>query len=144
MDHSVSHSIAFIHRNNFMFLSRQLEAYNIGPGQFPFLMMLFHRDGMRQEDMGRLRGLTRASCTRALQKLETEGYVNRQKDPGDGRAYRVYLTEKGRRIQDVIYRLDSLRHETLLAGFSDTDKAVLEGLLERMVSNIRGERHEPS
>ena len=81
----------------------ELEVYRIGSGQYDFLMVLYHKDGISQENLARMLKVSKATSTRAIQNLEKEGYVYRQRDKDDLRAYKVYLTEKGKEMRGVIF-----------------------------------------
>ena len=60
------------------------------------LSMLGKKDGISQGDMCQRFGLDPSRLTRLSQALEREGMIRRERDPGDNRVVRVYLTEKGR------------------------------------------------
>jgi MarR family 2-MHQ and catechol resistance regulon transcriptional repressor len=55
--------------------------------------------------------LDKSTTSRAVGSLEERGYVKRSHDPADGRAVRIEVTAKGRRLHDRI--LDDLYQETL-------------------------------
>jgi DNA-binding MarR family transcriptional regulator len=61
-----------------------------------------------------------------VQNLEKEDYVYRQRDEDDLRAYRVYLTEKGKKTRDVgleklIYFVDILLSDLHLKKMKFSD-----------------------
>jgi DNA-binding MarR family transcriptional regulator len=95
-------SIAHIYRSHLTYMAKELEAYHVGSGQFEFLLILYHRDGVSQETLAKILKVSKATSTRAIQSLEKEGYVYRQRDENDLRAYRVYLTEKGKEMRGII------------------------------------------
>ncbi len=96
--------IAQIYRSNLVFMTRGLEAYRIRSGQFEFLIVLYHKDGVSQETLAKLLKVSKATSARAIQNLEKEGYVYRERDESDLRAYRVYLTEKGKKMRNIIFK----------------------------------------
>ncbi len=49
--------------------------------------------------------MDKATAARATKKLESTGYVYRQQDPGDKRAYRVFVTEKGRNLEEKMMKI---------------------------------------
>jgi DNA-binding MarR family transcriptional regulator len=118
---------------------KELETYRIGSGQFDFLMVLYHRDGISQEALARILKVSKATSTRAIQSLEKEGYVYRQKDESDLRAYRVYLTERGKKIRYVILEKLNLFVDTLLSDFTSEEKEVFRQLIQRAAFRL----HEP-
>ena len=99
-------------------MAKELEAYRIGSGQFEFLIVLYHRDGISQETLAKILKVSKATSTRAIQSLEKEGYVYRQRDESDLRAYRVYLTEKGKEMRGVIFEKLVSFMDTLFSDFT--------------------------
>jgi DNA-binding MarR family transcriptional regulator len=55
-------------------------------------------DGITQTEVCRRFGEDRSWVTRVAQSLEREGLVLRERDPDDGRAVRLRLTDKGRAL----------------------------------------------
>jgi DNA-binding MarR family transcriptional regulator len=137
--HSLGAMVACLHQHNLRYLSRELEKYGIGGGQFRFLLALYHLEGIRPDDLSRMLMVNRATTTRALQRLEDAGYVLRTPDPLDRRALKVNLTEKGHRMHQFIQQLSKQRSESMLAGFSPEEKAQLRKLMEKAISNCREE-----
>jgi DNA-binding MarR family transcriptional regulator len=74
------------------------------------LVPLFDEDGLRIGEIGRRARLSKPSMTALITQCEAAGLVRRERDPADGRATRVVLTEPGRRFrtvaQDVSRELD--------------------------------------
>ncbi|MEZ5334442.1 MAG: MarR family transcriptional regulator [Methanolobus sp.] len=99
---SIARDISHLFRSINIYISKELEPYGIGSGQFPFFMRLLHNDGVSQETLANLLKYDRATITRSLNKLEQMDYVVRKKGSTDRRAYRVYLTEKGHDMKPVL------------------------------------------
>ena len=75
--------------------------------------------------------LSKQTMTTMVRLVERDGLVDRRPDPDDGRAARVYLTARGRRLEKVVGRalaeLDALVVEQL--GVRGA-KSVTEGLAQ--------------
>lgn len=99
-------------------MTKEFKAYRIGSGQFDFLMVLYRKDGISQENLAKILNVSRAKSTRAIQNLEKESYVYRQRDENDLRAYRVYLTEKGKKVKDIILEKSIFFVDNLLSDFT--------------------------
>jgi len=128
--------ISYLKRSARIYLRNELRPYNLGSGQFPFLMALYYKDGINQEELARNHRYDKATIARAVQKLENEGYVSRQRDPADRRAFLVYLTDKGRQIMPDMKRIASGWQEEMLSGFEEDEQAAVNSFLERMVRNV--------
>ena len=71
--------------------------------------------------------------------MEEQGLVRRESVPGDRRALRVYLTEKGREKQRYVQQVFSDTEEIALRGFDAQERAQLEAFLERIHDNLERE-----
>lgn len=127
--------ISCIYRYTQIFIGKELEHYNIGPGQFPFLIALQHREGATQEWLAHLLHVDKATSARAIKKLIKEGYVKREKDAKDKRKYRIFLTEKGKKMEPVLKEISAEWTAVLLSGFTEDEKDKITGLLKKMVEN---------
>ncbi|KKG08761.1 MarR family winged helix-turn-helix transcriptional regulator [Methanosarcina sp. 2.H.A.1B.4] len=136
-------SIAHIYRSHLAYMAKELEAYRIGSGQFDFLMVLYHRDGISQETLAKILKVSKATSTRAIQSLEKEGYVYRRRDKDDLRAYKVYLTEKGKEIRGVVLEKLISFVDTLLSDFTPEEKEIFRRLIQKAVFNLLEPGFEP-
>lgn len=132
---SIGKWISIIHRYGKVYFEKALKPYNIGSGQFIFLLMLFKKDGISQEAIAEQLRIDKGTTARAIKRLEKEGYVTRKVDPEDKRAYKVYTTQKAVKIQPKIKKILFGWTEILSAGFSEEEKALLLKLLKKMAEN---------
>ncbi|WP_406660215.1 MarR family transcriptional regulator [Methanolobus sp. ZRKC3] len=141
--HTIQESIgkytSHLFRSIQIYVSKELEPYGIGSGQFPFIMRLLHCDGIKQEELASCLKYDRATITRSMNKLEEMGYVSRERDPDDRRAYMVCLTEKGRAMEPVIKDVSSQLNDVLLRGFTEEETMSFISMLMRTVDNISSE-----
>jgi DNA-binding MarR family transcriptional regulator len=74
-------------------------------------------------------GVTAATISIAIDRLETKGYVVRVKDAKDRRRVHVRLTSAGVRVREASSVLDASRVEALVARLTDEERAhAIEGL----------------
>src|SRR5881392_2284356 len=74
-------------------------------------------------------GVTAATMSIAIDRLEKKGYVVRLKDAKDRRRVHVRLTTAGVRVREASSVLDPSRVEALVARLSDEERArAIEGL----------------
>ncbi len=74
-------------------------------------------------------GVTPATMSIALDRLERKGYAARVKDAKDRRRVHVRLTTAGVRVREANSVLDASRVEALVARLSDEERALaIEGL----------------
>lgn len=100
------------------------------------LMELAQKDGRTQLDLVRATHLKAPTISVALQKLEKDGYVSRRPDEYDLRATRVFLTEKGRALDNKIRRQFMAETKEALKNLSATENDTLMRLLTKIKNNL--------
>ena len=69
------------------------------------LIPLFEEDGLRLGELARRAKISKQTMTTMIRLVEKAALVTTRADPEDGRATRVYLTEKSRRFRPVAERV---------------------------------------
>ena len=100
------------------------------------LMELARRDGRTQLDLVHATHLKAPTISVALQKLEKEGYVSRRPDEYDLRATRVFLTEKGRELDNKIRRRIYEEESAAMKNLTDSECETLMRLLTKIQNNL--------
>lgn len=134
-DSSIGRWISILYRYRLNYLGKRLEPYNIGSGQHLFLMILSKNDGINQEELSSYLKIDKATTAKAIKKLEEEGYVIRRIDDIDKRAYRVFLTDKGRDVIPIIDEAVKDWEEFITEGFSEKERISVGALLGKMAQN---------
>lgn len=97
---------------------------------------LAREDGCSQLDLVHRTHLKAPTVSVTLKRLEEEALVRRENDPMDLRVTRVFLSETGRRHNQLVReRIETLDGE-LMQGFSKEETDTLLHFLERMRDNI--------
>jgi DNA-binding MarR family transcriptional regulator len=103
----------------------------IRPSYGSALLPLFEEDGLRMGELARRSRLSKQTMTELVRRLERDGLVERRRDPSDGRASLLFLTERSRDFEPtaaavlgeldrlVRLRLDSDRVEQLKAALRE-------------------------
>jgi len=93
------------------------------------LAHLDEHDAVRATDLARHMGVTPATMSLAIDRLEHKGYVVRARDGVDRRRVHVRLTSAGVRIREATSVLDPARVEALLTRLTDDEReAAVHGL----------------
>jgi DNA-binding MarR family transcriptional regulator len=132
---SIGKLISCIYRYSHFHIAKKLEIYKIGRGQLSFLMTLYNRDGVSQENIARNLKIDKSTVARAIKKLMEEGYVIKERDTSDRRAYKVFLTEKAKIIKPKIINIVSEWFESLLSDFTEDERKILIIFLKKIVKN---------
>lgn len=100
------------------------------------LMELAKKDGRTQLDLVNATHLKAPTISVALQKMEKDGYVLRKPDEYDLRATRVFLTEKGREIDDRIRKRIHEEEALAMVDLTESEYETLVKLLTKIKSSI--------
>ena len=127
--------ISILYRSSSSYLSKELSRYNIGSGQYIYLIYLSKNDGVTQEEMSQQLCIDKGTTAKAIKKLESEEYIHRVVDKYDKRAYKVFLTSKGQNVLSELFSVLDKWNNILTIDFSEDEKEVALKLLQRMVIN---------
>lgn len=128
--------VSLIYRYSQIFFNAQLKKYNLGSGQYIFLINLFENNGISQEQLSDMVKIDKATTARAVAKLVNENYVIRKVSETDKRAYNIYTTDKADAIKPALFAILDAWNQTMLDGFSKQDRETLLNLIEKVGSNI--------
>lgn len=135
-DDYISRWFSVLHRISISYILRELKEYNIGNGQIMFLLELYYHDGINQGELSSYLNIDGANTTRAIKKLEQEGYVKRIPDESDGRAYKIYLTDKAHEIKDRLFERMRNWDNRLLATLTPEEKQTFSQLLKKVGHSV--------
>ncbi len=113
-----------------------LGRHGVHAGQQFVLACLWHEDGLTPAELARRVGTSPPTITRMVARMEGAGLLERRSDAGDRRLVRVFLTPRGRELEDVLNRELSELSEVALEGLSPTERADLVRYLRKVRENL--------
>lgn len=132
---AISRYISMLYRLNNSYFCRRLEKFGLRGGQQVFLIHILKNPGCSFQELAQAGDFDKATATRAVRKLEEQGYVRLEMDEADKRVRHIYLTEDARQVLDETWRSVENWIEVITEGFTEEEKIIEEQLLERMVKN---------
>jgi DNA-binding MarR family transcriptional regulator len=105
----------------------------VRPSYGSILVPLFEEDGLRLGELARRARLSKQTMTTMVRLLERDGLVTRDRDPLDGRAFRIKLTQKGRRLQPVAAEILEDLDQLTRARIGDRRVAALRKALSELL-----------
>ena len=140
---SLGRLIACLHHQARSYFEKELAPYHLGSGAIPVLKALLHHDGINQQELSAKLHVDKATTTRTITKLVKLGYVRRERDLEDLRAYRLFVTQKARDIAPEIWKILQSWTTILAEGLTDEEKERALSLLHHMRNNaLRYKLHE--
>jgi len=133
----LSRLLGSLHRSTKKYFHREFSDSELSGGAHAFIMLLFHEDGLTQHELSARLNFDKAHTTRAIQRLRESGFISRQRDANDQRAYRIYLTDKAKQTEPELKRILNQWSSVISTGFSDAELQILVDLLGRMNANAQ-------
>jgi DNA-binding MarR family transcriptional regulator len=106
-------------------------------GQGRILALLKLRDGLPTRELANILDLSISALNELLAKLERAEYIERRPSEEDGRVMLVFLTEKGRQLEQHIADFDKV-----VNVLNDDEKQQLISYLDRMIAAMEEELGE--
>jgi DNA-binding MarR family transcriptional regulator len=100
------------------------------------LFALFERDGWTIGELAARSRVTHVAVLHLIQKLEAARLVKRRQCSEDGRATRVWLTQRGRDIEPRMRALHERNLSTLIRVLGTKDAMQLGKLLGRLIEGL--------
>ncbi len=129
-----------INREHKQLIDESVSEIGIHRTQHRILMYLTRQGSLpSQKKLAEYFEVSPAAITGALQKLESDGYIER-KLGNDNRFNEISVTEKGIEVVERTRTLFAAVDDSLFAGFSDEEIETFSGYLERIIINLKGEQ----
>lgn len=128
-------NISIAYRLSNRFYDRVLSPYQIGCGQQFFLLRIYENQGISMYDLARMGRFDKGTVTRAVQKLEEQGYVRCVPDERDKRVRRLYTTDMVEPIAKAVNEARKQWNEYLTRGMTPEETEMARTLLNRIAEN---------
>ena len=127
------HDVSRLMRASF---DQRAQKLGLTRAQWRVLVHLAPRQGINQSALADILELDAVTMGRHVDRLERDGWLERRADPGDRRAWRLYLTEASRPTLDRMDEIATEMQAAALAGVSPADRERLTAMLGRIKANL--------
>ncbi|CZQ99994.1 helix turn helix multiple antibiotic resistance protein [Trichococcus palustris] len=117
----------------------EFKEYNLTRGQYLYLIRICENPGIIQEKLAEMIKVDRTTTSRALKKLEANGFIEKKADSTNRKIKHIFPTEKGKEIFPNISRENEHSNGVALQGFSNEEAQRLFDLLRRVRKNVEGD-----
>jgi len=114
-----------------------MKKYNLSSGTYPFMVALIRKEGVSQNHISKELNIDKAASARAIKKLIELKYIRKELDEEDSRAYKLYLTEKGRSLIPEIHKELSGWINIISANVENIEQEQLTNTLEKLLENAK-------
>jgi MarR family transcriptional regulator, transcriptional regulator for hemolysin len=117
-------------------LDQRLQAVGGSLPIWLILHALVDHDGNVQRQLADALCIEGPTMTRHLDRMESEGLIERRPDPADRRVTRIYATDEGRTMLKTLWAVTERSEHDLLRGMSRQEVDALMSLLGRVRDNV--------
>lgn len=123
-----------------MLLSRtfqeRLDPYGLTPFHWVVLCCLWQEDGLATSSIGERLQQVGGTLTGVLDRMEERGLVRRERDTRDRRIWRIWLTEAGKDLEQVLPPIAREIREQAMAGMSESERELFSRLIDQAIANF--------
>lgn len=135
---STGHLIANLHHSMRRALDVELARLgDVSSAQWIVMMMLTHEDEVTAADLAKRLNYDPGSMTRLLDRMQEKDLIQRSRATGDRRRIRIELTAAGRELAPSLPTAAINVINQSLKGFTPEEHQLLNGLIKRMIDNVR-------
>ncbi|WP_217580890.1 MarR family winged helix-turn-helix transcriptional regulator [Lysinibacillus sp. GbtcB16] len=114
----------------------EFKELDLTKGQYLYVIRICENPGIIQEKVAELLKVDRTTASRAIQKLETKGFIEKRSDQGNKKNKLLFPTNKSLDIYPFLKREGEYSNERALDGFSSEEVDRIHHLLTRVLQNI--------
>ncbi|MCC5518332.1 MarR family winged helix-turn-helix transcriptional regulator [Vibrio splendidus] len=114
----------------------ELKKHGLTIALWPTMMCLWEEEGLTQRDIAAKSKVENSTTTRTLDKLEKLELVERRADPNSRRSFRIYLTEKGKALEEQLIPVPVRVNKALMSELDAEEQQQMITLLKKMVAAI--------
>ncbi|MCM2359377.1 MAG: MarR family transcriptional regulator [Geobacteraceae bacterium] len=132
IEKSVGFLLAKAYQRACAIFKEEFDSHDLTPQQFGLLAFLWTEDGLSQAELSTRSQIDRTTMGGIIDRLEKEGLVERRNHPADRRAYQVYLTAKGKSLEDELCAVANRVQSKVNAPLTADEQTTLIRLLGKL------------
>lgn len=137
-ERSIAYKLRLAQIMAYQAFEERVTGFGAAPRYLGLLCVIRANPGQQQTRLAETIAVQRSSLVTILDRLESEGLVERTNCEADRRAKRVSLTAKGEEVVSRLIEEATGHEEVLCGGMSQAERqSVLSGL-DRIIANLRG------
>jgi DNA-binding MarR family transcriptional regulator len=110
-------------------------------GQDMVLLRLWGENGLSPTELANRLRVEPATVSKVLNRMEKAELVTRQRDPEDARSFKVYLTDRGKSLQEPLRNRWKQIEDQMLEGFTSEERTFLRRALSKSRDNLSRDTH---
>lgn len=116
--------------------TEKVEKYNVTVSHWVVLCRLWQSDGVSTSEVGQFLEQIGGSLTGVLERMEDRGLITRKQDESDKRCFRIFLTQAGLDLIEILPPIAQNCLDETFAGVSEPDKIYFKDFLNEIIENF--------
>lgn len=113
----------------FQYLNLKLLEYDITPSQYGVLSCLWEKEYATSKQISEILCLELSTISGVLDRMQKKNLVDKVVNKDDRREVRIYVTQKGKLLQEPIQRIIEEVNQEVLKGFDEKEISNLKEML---------------
>ena len=130
-------ALLMIYRKINAWRSEHAAPLGLSSSQVTIIIETCKNSGISQTELVKRLSHEKSVVAKAIAKLIAAGYITREQNPKDKRAYNLFPTERAQEVYPMLVGQGDQSMGRLSAGLTPEEKGELGGLLEKMVENTQ-------
>lgn len=126
--------IFLTHRRSYQ---RGFVPHNITLKQFYVLKQLVKAEFLNPSQIAEMLFCDRPTATVIIKNIERQGWIRREKDPDNGKQYRIFITDAGREKLSEVKPVESGDERDPFECLTAEEREILEKLITKVYRNLK-------
>lgn len=135
-DKSINDILFQLVHTHFLRVHSYLDKINLHPGQGKLLMILRNMDGASQKEICKKLNVKASTIAVMIKRMEKTEFIERKDDENDQRISRVFITEKGLEVCELLDEVNKQIEKECFSNFTEEEIKNSKYLLTKMKDNL--------
>jgi DNA-binding MarR family transcriptional regulator len=137
LHHHIGYWLRYVSNSVSQSFARKVEARGVTVAEWVLMRQLLDSDPLAPSRLAERMGMTRGAITKLADRLIAKSLLTRTAHPEDGRAQRLSLTSRGRRLVPQLAALADANDAEFFGQLAAADRAALLRILKGIVETHR-------
>jgi len=129
----IAYLLAQANRQIHQQLDEKFRGEGVPVEQWRILQLLAEKNGRTMSELTQAALLNHPTLTKMIDRMVSDALVYRRPDPQDGRKVLIFISERGRALNERLNRLANLRQAEIIEGCGDRATEELKRLLSELI-----------
>ena len=116
--------------------NKEFKELHLNKGQYVYLARIVEHPGIINDSLAECTRSDRTSVAKSVKNLEKEGLVRKESDVENKKIRRLYATNKGVDLYQILAREESYSEKKAIAGLTKKEQNQLLSLLKHVNQNV--------